>query len=541
MEGAVVVVVAGPRSRSRSIQVPTSTINELPSNFEFARFHASDAVVGPVSVTRSLLVGGGVVCVAALASIAALRHLSRGDAEERESDVPATMEQVQSAAFVTRVLQRSCSLDASVRVRVVHTRPLDGGVHYEVAQLSLSYEDAGSGVALPAVPPGAPLTVVVKLFTGQPLRRHERLLLKLDRLLPPRVARWLWPTLHATGLRVHSYTIESRLYLRYTRLLSIPTPRAFYCHGDADRMTFVVLLEDLSGMDRGEPDGFRLAQSEHLVRALARFHRSGLHNAELPLLLATDDKFWQYGGYWFGAKEMLYGSDVVSGAEHLIAAFRTALTDSDAAMIRYAARSLARVSGRLTAIVHSLAPRVLLHGDYKISNLFIDGDDKVFAIDWQWLGGGFPATDLAYFVYTSVQYTDLVPVEASADTAYSDSMALAGDGAPPADSAAAAPLSERERFHYYGDAEWRLMRVYYDALDAAELIPFELFERAYRLNVIYFSLFCMRCKYNWLTPAHMARYSSVPEDGLHLRKIEHLRHLLRRTAVLLKHSPSLWH
>jgi hypothetical protein len=499
-------------------------------------------------------VAAAAAAAVAVAGVAvAVHRLARADEDdtvldsdslETESGVPTNLEQVQSAAFVTRVLQQTCALDATVRVRVVQARPLDGGVHYQVVQLSLCYEDSRTGAELPLVPLGAPRSVVVKLFTGQPLRRHERLLLRVDRLLPPRLGRWLWPTLHATGLRVHSYTIESRLYLRYTRLLSIPTPRAFYCHGDAHRMKFVVVLEDLCGMDRGEPDGFRLSQSEHLVRALALFHRSGLHNAELPLLLATDDKFWQYGGYWFGAKEMLYGSDVVDGAEHLIGSFGAAFSDTDAAMIRYVARSLARVSARLTEVVHSLAPRVLLHGDYKISNLFIDSADNVYAIDWQWLGGGFPATDLAYFVYTSVQYAELAPFEAGSDTAYSDSMS-SDERADHRSSEAAAPaptsLSERELYHYYGDAEWRLMRVYYEALDAPDLISFELFERAYRLNVIYFSLFCIRCKYSWLTPTHMARYSSVPEDGLHLRRIEHLKHLLRRTAVLLKHSPSLWH
>lgn len=44
----------------------------------------------------------------------------------------------------------------------------------------------------------------------------------------------------------------------------------------------------------------------------------------------------------------------------------------------------------------------MVHGDYKISNLFVNVDkSKSYTIDWQWMGGGCPATDVAYFIYTS--------------------------------------------------------------------------------------------------------------------------------------------
>jgi aminoglycoside phosphotransferase (APT) family kinase protein len=53
--------------------------------------------------------------------------------------------------------------------------------------------------------------------------------------------------------------------------------------------------------------------------------------------------------------------------------------------------------------VHELVPRALLHGDFKLSNVFVGArNGRVFAIDWQWLGGGCPAADLAYFVYPIV-------------------------------------------------------------------------------------------------------------------------------------------
>ncbi len=465
----------------------------------------------------ALTLGGAAVAAAWLARGRESAEASGGAAA---SDVPSRMEEV-SDAFLSRVLRASGAVGAGVRVRVTSVRALDGGVHYQVAQLQLAFErddddddDANAGKS-EARPPQAPGSVVVKLFTGKPLAWFERWLLRVDRLLPPRLAKLLWPELHATGLRVHSYSIEASLYQRYSRLLSIPTPRAFFCHGDAARMQFLVVLEDLCGMDRGEPNGFLLRQADHLVSALARFHRSALDNPALQRLLAADGQVWPSGGYWFGPKEMLYGGDIVRGAEHLLAAFGPDVFDAaEAAHVRATARDLARVASRLTSIVHTLSPRVLLHGDYKISNLFIDDADKVFAIDWQWLGGGFPATDLAYFVYTSVMYSELVRDDADveprgcvcderrvAEQRAAAELAAAYDAQtpppppPPSRVRRAAPAaaadgdaalqSDREFYHYYGEPEWRLMCVYYEALgDARAQISFELFERAYRLNVI---------------------------------------------------------
>lgn len=39
----------------------------------------------------------------------------------------------------------------------------------------------------------------------------------------------------------------------------------------------------------------------------------------------------------------------------------------------------------------AMSPKTLVHGDYKVSNVFIDkrtNDHEVYAIDWQWFGAG---------------------------------------------------------------------------------------------------------------------------------------------------------
>lgn len=45
----------------------------------------------------------------------------------------------------------------------------------------------------------------------------------------------------------------------------------------------------------------------------------------------------------------------------------------------------------------------LLHGDYRLDNMLFDPDrTRVTVVDWQTLGSGLPARDLAYFTATSL-------------------------------------------------------------------------------------------------------------------------------------------
>ena len=46
----------------------------------------------------------------------------------------------------------------------------------------------------------------------------------------------------------------------------------------------------------------------------------------------------------------------------------------------------------------------LMHGDYRLDNMLFDPDrTRVTVVDWQTLGVGLPARDLAYFLATSLR------------------------------------------------------------------------------------------------------------------------------------------
>jgi hypothetical protein len=89
----------------------------------------------------------------------------------------------------------------------------------------------------------------------------------------------------------------------------------------------------------------------------------------------------------------------------------------------------------LTAALDVITPWVsaplgrfaLIHGDYRLDNmLFSPEGDQVWIVDWQTLGVGLPARDLAFFTATSLQPQLRSAIEADLVAAYH--AALLGHG-----------------------------------------------------------------------------------------------------------------
>lgn len=172
----------------------------------------------------------------------------------------------------------------------------------------------------------------------------------------------------------------------------------------------------------------------------------------------------------------------------------------------------------------ALQPKTLIHGDYKISNVFIvrhnnktsdspsssgnnnnnsrhynhhdnsnNEDGDLYAIDWQWFGQGNGATDVAYFIATSVHKD-------------------------------------------YLDQEQHLLRVYYDALCAAGVsgdYSFETFYNQYQICWIDFFMYTVVAKWANMTAKDFVKYQDERKDGLHLRSYAHMRKLVENTQMFL--------
>lgn len=181
--------------------------------------------------------------------------------------------------------------------------------------------------------------------------------------------------------------------------------------------------------------------------------------------------------------------------------------------------------------------RTVIHGDYKISNLFIDNAiGKVYSIDWQWVGGGSPVTDVAYLLCTSLQfeqvfddshkeaqgnYAFLDLPELKLLQAYHDSLTgtslsspLPSPSSSPSPSPAPSPISN---FLAAGITNY----------------SFPLFIQQYLLNVIYFFVFAVRAKYARMTPKDIQEYREQSKDGLHLRSLAQIKKFAERAARFL--------
>jgi hypothetical protein len=82
------------------------------------------------------------------------------------------------APFLTWALQSRGHLPAGTRVASYKFRPLDGGVHFEVGQFSLEYEQHRGGSRPFKSTTPAPASVVVKMINGNVSKRLQLLLVR---------------------------------------------------------------------------------------------------------------------------------------------------------------------------------------------------------------------------------------------------------------------------------------------------------------------------------------------------------------------------
>jgi aminoglycoside phosphotransferase (APT) family kinase protein len=69
----------------------------------------------------------------------------------------------------------------------------------------------------------------------------------------------------------------------------------------------------------------------------------------------------------------------------------------------------------------------LLHGDYRLDNMLFDPDrTRVSVVDWQTLGVGLPARDLAYFTATSLNPQLRAAIEEDLVAAYHRELSRSG-------------------------------------------------------------------------------------------------------------------
>ncbi len=188
------------------------------------------------------------------------------------------------------------------------------------------------------------------------------------------------------------YRSECAFYAAVADLVRVPTPHCFYCEITEDALDYALLLADQAPAVQGDQiAGCGEQEARLTVVALA-----GLHGP------SWCDPFWlDLPGVAFPrpdeAAAQGLGDVAKMSADITLDKLGDRMTPEDRETFT---TTMGLVTPWLRAEVDRFA---LLHGDYRLDNLLFDPDrTRVTVVDWQTLGVGLPARDLAYFTATSL-------------------------------------------------------------------------------------------------------------------------------------------
>lgn len=213
-----------------------------------------------------------------------------------------------------------------------------------------------------------------------------------------------------------------RMYIREVRFfdeLAADSPiRVPACHFgavDEETSSFVVVMEDLGGMRVVDQNaGMELADAERAVDELARWHARWWGEARLiaerGTAVALDDPIYP------AVLPLVFGE----GWEKLQAEL-----DDIAEPIRRVAPGW---SDAMPTMLRSLAtgPTTLTHGDYRADNILFGDDGSLALLDFQLIGVGSGAYDLAYFVTQSLDAAVAADHEKALFRRYAEALVAAG-------------------------------------------------------------------------------------------------------------------
>lgn len=224
------------------------------------------------------------------------------------------------------------------------------------------------------------------------------------------------PTSVATAAAQHLYEREVRFYAELAATVSIRTPRCAHASFDEASGRFLLLLESLCPVGAADQlDGLDPARAELAVAELA-----GLHAPHWGVEPNGATAF--LGGVGESLRPMYL---------ELIPLLIDTFLDRYGERLSPAAREVVVwLRARLGAYLGDRgAPRTVTHGDFRTDNLLFDGrggEVPIATVDWQTVGIGPGALDLAYLLTTSLEPAVRAEVEATLLALYHDRLGALG-------------------------------------------------------------------------------------------------------------------
>jgi hypothetical protein len=189
------------------------------------------------------------------------------------------------------------------------------------------------------------------------------------------------------------YRSECAFYTSVVDRVQVPTPQCFYCEISDDAMDYALLLADQAPAAQGD----QIAGCGEREARLAVVALAGLQGP------SWCDAVWlDFPGIAFARPDEASAKGLGEVARMSAEITLDKLGDRMGAVDR---DTFTATMGLVTPWLLAEHDRfALLHGDYRLDNmLFYPDAAGVTVVDWQTLGVGLPARDLAYFTATSLE------------------------------------------------------------------------------------------------------------------------------------------
>ncbi len=197
-----------------------------------------------------------------------------------------------------------------------------------------------------------------------------------------------------TSTMLRMYIREANFFGSLCNEMPIGVPVAYLARVDEETSQFVVVMEDLGGLrivDQNE--GMSIADARAAIDAVAKLHAKWWGNGDelsaAGTTISLGDPIYPavlpfvFGEGWEKLmKEMQLPSSIMEIGP--------------------------KFAERLPSLLQSLVtgPNTLCHGDYRADNILFDSEGEPVLIDFQLLGSGTGAYDVAYFVTQSLSKQD---------------------------------------------------------------------------------------------------------------------------------------
>src|SRR5271168_2308551 len=189
------------------------------------------------------------------------------------------------------------------------------------------------------------------------------------------------------------YRSECAFYTAVADRVRVPTPQCFYCEISDDALDYALLLADQAPAVQGD----QIAGCGEREARLAVIAVAGLHGPSW-----CDPVWLDFAGIAFTRPDEASAKGLGEVARMSADITLDKLGDRMSAADR---ETFTTAMGLVTPWLLAERDRfALLHGDYRLDNLLFSPDAAgVTVVDWQTLGVGLPARDLAYFTATSLK------------------------------------------------------------------------------------------------------------------------------------------